>query len=229
MKINQALPDSNPFSWENFSEKIPPQEGTEKKLIAVTGYARSGKGSLCNALENNIKKLYPNLSVQQFAFAESLRMEISDFLLENFQISAWTSDSKKKEIIRPMLVGYGMSKRKSSNNQYWIKKMENQIKQSPADICIINDLRFAENEFDELAWLGKNKNLHFHIRRYSKKGRKKIYQEAPNEYEKENEERLLSAALNVFEIPFYENEDDFYKKINEISLGILDKNIIFFL
>lgn len=224
MKIIQASPDSNPFSWEN-----PIPDKVNKKILAVTGYARSGKGSLCDALEKNVKSEYPGLSVSQFAFAEDLRRELAMFLSENFGIDAWTSDSIKKEIIRPILIGHGMARRKQSNNQYWIQKLEQRINNSPFDLCLINDLRFAENEKDELAWLKKNNGLHFHIRRYNKKGREKIYQEAPNEYEKENEEKLLSAALNVFEIPFYENEDDFYKKINEISLEILDKNIIFFL
>lgn len=224
MKIYQATPDHQINPWENL---VP--EKVNKKILAVTGYARSGKGSLCDAIEKNVKTEYPSLSTQQFAFAEALRRELSVFVLNNFNIDAWTGDTNKKEIIRPLLIGHGMSRRKQSNNQYWIKKIEEQINQSPADLCIINDLRFAENENDELAWLQKNKGLHIHIRRYNKKGKERFYQEAPNEYEKENEEKLISASPEVYDIPYYEDDKDFLKEISKISLEILSKHLIFFL
>jgi hypothetical protein len=224
MKLYQATPDFQSNPWEN----LPPQE-MNKKILAVTGFARSGKGSLCDAIEKNVKVEYPSLSTKQFAFAEALRRELAAFILENFGIDAWTSEQKKKEIIRPILIGHGMARRKQSDNQYWIKKLEEQIKNSSADLCIINDLRFDENENDELAWLKKNKGLHFHIRRYSQKGNERLYQEAPNEYEKANEEKLISSANHVFDIPFFDKEEDFAKEINKISLEILSQNIIFFL
>lgn len=223
MKIIQAPPDSNPFSWEN-----PTPDKVNKKILAVTGYARSGKGSLCDALEKNVKSEYPGLSVSQFAFAEDLRRELAVFLSENFGIDAWTTESNKKEIIRPILIGHGMARRKQSNNQYWIKKLEQRINHSPFDLCLINDLRFAENETDELAWLKKNKGLHIHIRRYHQ-GKKLLYQEAPNEYEKENEGKLIESASKVYDIPYFEDDKDFQKEINKISLEILNENIIFFL
>lgn len=219
MKILQASPDTQINPWEN----LAPQKIT-KKLIAVTGYARSGKGSLCDALERNLKREIPNLSIGQFAFAESLRRELAPFLMENFSIDAWTSDTKKKEIIRPLLIGHGMARRASSENQYWIKKIEQQIEQSQDDLCLINDLRFAENDTDELAWLHQNKGLHIHIRRFTEKSEKRIYEKAPNEYEKQNEQKLIKAAKEVVEIPRYETDEEFFVKINKISLEIISKN-----
>lgn len=224
MKIIQASPDTNQFSWEN-----PTPDKVNKKILAVTGYARSGKGSLCDALEKNVKSEYPGLSVSQFAFAEDLRRELAVFILENFGIDAWTTDSSKKEIIRPILIGHGMARRKQSNNQYWIQKLEQRINNSSFDLCLINDLRFAENETDELAWLRKNNGLHIHIRRYNKKEKERSYQEAPNEYEKQNEGKLTESASEVYDIPYFEDEKDFQKEINKISLEILEKHLIFFL
>jgi len=224
MKILQASPDSQTTPWEN----LAPQK-INKKLIAVTGYARSGKGSLCDALEKNLKREIPNLSIGQFAFAESLRREIAPFLIEQFHIDAWTNKTEQKEIIRPLLIGHGMSRRKQTQNQYWIKKLEAQIGQSPCDLALITDLRFAENETDELAWLHSNKGLHVHIRRFTTKNGKKIFDKAPNEYEKQNEQKLIKAAKEVIEIPRFENDSEFFGEINKISLEVISNNYYYFL
>lgn len=185
-----------------------------KKLIAFTGFARSGKGSFSNSFEKQLKFAAPNLNVQQFSFAESLRQELAVFIQENFGIDVFTEDTKEKEIIRPILISYGNAKRKISNNKYWIEKLEKKIVRSNCDVAIINDLRFAETEEDELGWLKNNNGKSFHIKRFIK-SRWKVFEKAPNEFEEANDEALISAAKQVFEIRRYKEMKDFMEQVDE--------------
>lgn len=196
-----------------------------KKILATTGFARSGKNTLANFLQSQITQDFPNLIVKQFSFAYHLRVEINDFLIERFNISAFTEDPKEKEIIRHMLIGYGNAKRAGSNNKYWIEKLEKQINESDCDVALITDLRFAENDEDELGWLKSNKGNSIHIRRFSKNGNKKVFEKAPNQWEQANEKNLIKGALEVFEIERYEEEKLFNKQINKLCLDFVESNL----
>jgi L-cysteine desulfidase len=148
--------------------------------------------------------------------------------MDNFNINAWTEEQEKKDIIRPILIAYGNAKRVQSKKQYWINKIARQIHSAPCDVALISDLRFATDETDECAWVKKSKGLHLHIRRHTKVGNKKIYQEAPNEFEKENEPRLIESASYVADIPFMD-EDKFKEEIKKISIDFISKNFHYFL
>ncbi len=120
-------------------------------IIGLCGVARSGKDSFYNFCKDLDFNSNPNFS---FAFAEDLKSELNNFLLDSFGITAFTEDSKEKEIIRPMLVSYGMAKREMSNGAYWIKKIFKKILKMDQGVpfcynnnCFITDVRF-ENEFN---------------------------------------------------------------------------------
>ena len=58
----------------------------DKKLIAICGMARAGKNSFANILQKELSESAPNLKVEQFSFASSLRIELDQLLKDNFNI-----------------------------------------------------------------------------------------------------------------------------------------------
>ena len=183
---------------------------TDKKLIAFSGFARSGKSSFGDILQKTLIDATPNLKVEQFSFAYALRIELDQFLKDNFNISAFTEDEEEKKIIRPILIAYGNAKRIQSKNKYWIEKIHKKIEKSDCDVAIITDLRFAETEDDELGWFQSQRGKLFHIKRYVQKGEKKVFQSAPNEFEKENDPKLEAAAFRRYKLPIVKDKEEFF-------------------
>lgn len=201
-----------------------------KKLIAFTGFARSGKGCFCSAAEDKIDFFYPNLKVEQFSFAKELRLELESFLLEKLGISAFTEDPEEKELIRPYLLAHGNARRKTSNNQYWIKKLEQQIFHSDCDVAVITDLRFAETENDELGWFKKNGGKLYHLKRYVSDidSQQASFDPAPNDYEKENNPKLEESADAVIILERFEKEVDFLEECDRIVEDIIVREYGYF-
>ena len=187
----------------------------DKKLIAFSGLARSGKNSFANLLQETLSDAAPNLKVEQFSFALALRQELFHFVNENFNIDVFTENEEEKAIIRPILVAYGNAKRKQSKNQYWIQKIHNKIKKSDCDVAIITDLRYAETEDDELGWFQNQRGKLFHIKRYVQKGEKKVFQSAPNEFERENDPKLEAAAYRKYKLPIVKDKEEFFKTVKD--------------
>jgi hypothetical protein len=202
-----------------------------KKIVSFSGFARSGKGTFAEIFQKELVDIFPNLKCQEFSFAYELRRELDPFLIENFGISAFEQDTDKKEIIRPLLIAYGNAKRKKSGNQYWIQKLHKNIENSDCDIAILSDLRFAEDEKDELGWLKTNKGLNFHIRRYNLMQHRKTCEEvkrfnkAPNEFEKENEPKLIAGSNQILEIINYKELTDFRNEVTKICQELIYGNI----
>lgn len=187
----------------------------DKKLVAFGGFARSGKSSFGDILQKTLLDSAPNLKVEQFSFANSLRQELFHFINENFNIDAFTEDEEEKALIRPILIAYGNAKRAQSKNQYWIQKIHKKIEKSDCDVAIITDLRFAETEDDELGWLLDQRGKLFHIKRYVQKGKIKVVQPAPNEFEKANDPKLEEAAFKKYKLPIVQEKEEFFKTVKE--------------
>lgn len=194
---------------------------TKTKFIAFTGYARSGKDSFSSEFKKQIEAVFPEKTVKIYSFASGIRKEIDTFLIDNFKISAWTEITKEKDIIRPILIGYGNAKRKMSENKYWIELLEKEIARDNPDIAIISDLRFAENETDELGWL-KSKNGFLANLKRTKLGKET---DAPNEFEKENNPKLREASDVVLEIEIAESDSQFYEIVSRECKSLIEKNL----
>jgi len=191
------------------------------KLIAVTGLARSGKDSFASEIKKQLINLAPNKSVGIYSFATGVRKEVYNFLLDTFNISSFTEDEKDKKIIRPFLIAYGNAKREVSKNKYWIEKLEGEISSRNDDIGIISDLRFAENETDELGWFKSKGGFLIHLDRTFGGELMK----APNEFEEKNNPKLREAADVVLNIEYEEVLEDFNKEVKRNVEDILEKEM----
>lgn len=120
-------------------------------IIGLAGVARSGKDSFfqfCKDIKVNGR---PNFRA---AFADELKLELDPFLIKQFNISSFTEHPKEKEIIRPILVSYGMAKRQISKGRYWVDKVKSKIEPiKNSHNCFITDVRFS-NEVDQIKELG---------------------------------------------------------------------------
>ena len=164
------------------------------KIIATSGLARSGKDTIADCLEEEIKSTFPNLRVKRESLASFLKEEMAEFLMDKFGVNIYTMDGEEKERFRPLLVAYGFAKRLQTKGTYFTSLLQQKMERENYDICIISDLRYAENEGDELSWLKNQGGKLIHIRRFNVKNGKREYIKPPNSDEKKNDPILEKGA-----------------------------------
>lgn len=128
------------------------------KVIGISGPARAGKDTLFEVLDD----LFETVNLTRLAFADALKAECDDFLKTHTGISAFTSDTAEKEIIRPFLVAYGSKVRRKMNPRCWIECIEKSIKENKKDtIYVLTDVRYP----NELDWIEGQGGLSIHVSR----------------------------------------------------------------
>lgn len=130
-------------------------------LIGITGYARSGKDTLYERSKLLLEK--EGKKACRFAFADALKEECDDFLKNNTGISAFTEDSKEKEIIRPFLVTYGTEIRRKLDENCWLKKIQEGVvdQLNKGYYVFVTDVRFK----NEAKWVSINGGIITHVSR----------------------------------------------------------------
>lgn len=198
------------------------------RIIAVSGVARAGKDTISDGLASVLRDMNPSLKVMRVSFAEDLKKEMSQFLIENFNINPFEADGKDKELIRPLLVAYGQAKREQTQGRYWVDKVQQKIALENPDVVIISDLRFAQQDTDELFWLKEQKGKLIHVSRYKIEKGKKVFVKPVNDDEKTNDPILKKNS--DFQI-VWENstgEADLKEKTKSLCEEFYYKNILFF-
>ena len=150
-------------------------------IIGISGYARTGKDTFGISLQR-ILKTY-KINCELIAFANVLKEDLDGFLLDKFNISAFTKKDEEKFLIRPMLVAYGESKRNQSPN-YWIEQIEEKVKNK---LIIITDVRYE----NEARWVIDSGGFLIHLNRQREDG---SYIEAPNPQEAKNNPKVENLA-----------------------------------
>lgn len=121
-----------------------------KKIIGISGLARSGKDSLCKLLLGSIE------NSKRFALADVLKENINPFLIEQFGIDIFTCSPSEKELVRPLMVAYGKVLRNKTSGKFFTDFLEKKISEDNCEIAIITDVRYDEFKEDEVSWV-KNK------------------------------------------------------------------------
>lgn len=183
------------------------------KVIGLSGFARSGKDTLCEFL---IKE-YANIGItaKRFALADQLKKDLDDFLVTRCSISSFTSITEEKTLIRPILVEYGRLKRTQSNGTYWTNLLEQEIKSQAPEVAIVTDVRYNIFPKDEVFWLKATMcGVLVHIRRFDMItiGEEcsqpiKSYHKAPNEDERINDPSLIKNADILMDSPTLAEEE----------------------
>lgn len=198
------------------------------KIIAVSGVARAGKDTIANGLADCLKDMNPSLKILRTSFANQLKAEAYDFIQEKFNIDVFSADGEEKEIIRPILVGIGQARRAQTQGRHWINLVEKEIQLERSDITIISDLRFAEEEADELQWLKEKGGKLIHVSRFHLNNGKEEYVKPVNSDEKRNNPLLEKAA--DFSISWQDSKDE--SELKQMTKDFCEqfylKNISFF-
>lgn len=127
------------------------------KILGVSGYARSGKDTFAKYARELL--LEKDIALVRFAFADKLKANINQFLVQKLGISANTRNDFEKKIIRPLLVGYGESAR-LLDKDYWINELRESMTAVIGEkldgkqiVPVITDVRYL-NELSFIKELG---------------------------------------------------------------------------
>ena len=101
------------------------------------------------------------------SFAMELKRDLDPFLKEKLNVSAFTEVNSEKDLIRPILVCWGTDVCRKIDPDYWIKKVEKQIKSSINNkiIVVVTDVRYE----NESKWIKENGGFMIHLSRMGQK------------------------------------------------------------
>ena len=158
-------------------------------IIGLCGSARSGKDTFYEISREILSER--GIESKRVAFADKLKEECSDLLVKNTGISPFTTCSKEKEIIRPLLVSYGTHIRRKLDENCWIDAIKKKVLDLTKKnvIVFITDVRYP----NELEWVNDLSGKSVFISRYGTAD--------ANEEERKNNKKLN--ALCDFEISWH--------------------------
>lgn len=164
-------------------------------MIGIAGIARAGKDTLANDL-SEIIEANMGVEVKIFSFADMIKCQIHQFLMEYYGIDSFTEKTEEKNIIRDLLVAHGETMKKVHGSKFWADAVIQEIKESDEKFFpIIADVRF-----DFEAEVVKNENGQvIHI--------SKIGNEPPNETEAKNDPIVAAASDIRHSWPPYEPDE----------------------
>lgn len=131
-------------------------------IIGLCGNARCGKDTFCEIAKKLLSK--KKVGAARAAFADELKKDLDELCRHKIGISAFTKDSKEKEIIRPLLVTYGTEVIRKMDENWWIEKLEKTlgVHQYMNLIPIVTDVRYE----NEMKWVQEKHNgVVIHINR----------------------------------------------------------------
>ena len=134
-------------------DDAPTLTDTPPLVVGITGCRSTGKDTLCT----HLRSLDPR--VQRFAFADALKRDLAPFIAQHFGIDVFTATGEDKELIRPLLISYGMARRER-DPLVWCRKTTDLIvekceaQRSPLQarnpfVPVVTDVRFV-NEVNHL-------------------------------------------------------------------------------
>jgi hypothetical protein len=123
-------------------------------IIGLCGNARSGKDTFCEYAKKFLTK--KKVGAARAAFADELKKDLDDLCRHKIGISAFTQDTKEKEVIRPLLVTYGTEVIRKLDEEWWINRLEKSlgVHQHMNLIPIVTDVRYP----NELDWIQNKHN-----------------------------------------------------------------------
>lgn len=199
------------------------------KIIGVSGRARAGKDFFSNSLRDLLQEECPNLKVGRYSLANEIRRDLDEFLVPKFGFSLFENPNTDKEIYRPLLIGYGTMMRNKTDNKHWWQTLEKQIVNDGPDVAIISDIRFAQNDNDEVSWVQRNNGKLVHIKRFSVNNGRKKYLPFASDDEKKNEPLLLKAADYLINWETEEDDEKLQSLCQQEAMNFYHENINTFL
>lgn len=193
------------------------------RLIGLAGVARSGKDTFYEISKNILFK--KNYVASRFAFADELKSEINSVLKSNsFTLDPYTKDTKEKNILRPLMVWWGCTRRSMGDGKYWIDKIDSKVKEKlkvKNSVTFITDVRFS-NEVD---WIHNLGGAVIHIQKFFYMNHQKQYTPPANEEEEKNDPFVRS--LSDWKFEWEDQAQDIEKCIENTKLNTLVNKFFF--
>jgi len=186
-----------------------------KKIIGISGLARSGKNLFCDiAIQELNKRGY---SAKQYALAYFLKKDCEQFVKEKLNLNVFSENTEEKNIFRELLVWYGSIKRKQTEGRYWTSLLYKEIEKEPSDIVFISDIRYVQYLKDEVHWIQKELGGKLvHLSKYTvNDDYMHIYVEPPNEHERINDPLIKGLADYTVEWQDISSTSNNVIKLNE--------------
>ena len=116
--------------------------------------ARVGKDTFCDDIISILGS--QGVKAQRVAFADALKKDINDFLVDKTGVKAYIREEKGKSLIRPLLVAYGELMRELTEGQHWINKIKEKVAENSDNniLSIVSDVRYP----NEVAWINSTGN-----------------------------------------------------------------------
>lgn len=127
------------------------------KLILLSGCLRSGKNSFADAIQKELENL--GKSVARLSFAQALKEDCAFEIREKYNLDSFSQKTEEKNIFRHILIRRATENRARTNNSYYADIIKKKLQNISADYVIIDDLRHAESEGDELSLTKLYKSL----------------------------------------------------------------------
>jgi hypothetical protein len=134
------------------------QDNTDKSghiVVAIAGYARTGKDTIADAIFDISESVHPEYCVLVAKFADALKQSMQDAFDDiEVEADAFTENDAEKVKIRPLLVAFGEYAR-SKNPNVWVDRVlegvTDWVHEAPTglSLTVIPDMRYA-NEYDKL-------------------------------------------------------------------------------
>ena len=123
-------------------------------IIGLCGHGRSGKDTFCEIAKRFLSK--KKAAAARVAFADELKKDLDPLCRHHIGCSAFTEDTKQKELIRPLLVAYGTDVIRKMDENWWIDRIEHKLPLyfGQEIIPIVTDVRYP----NEMEWVQKQHN-----------------------------------------------------------------------
>lgn len=177
-------------------------------IVGIGCKALTGKDTFIDMLNDELTSL--NYFCLKYSLANPLKEELNEFLLNNFNISAFTQNSAEKEIVRGIMVEVGKTHRKLTAGRHFTR-MADFVREmnSFVDFFLVPDIRFAEYGDDEVDWLKKNNGYFIYLDRILDDG--SIVQPA-NDTERINSRNIIKKYRDYYHYYLWNSfSNDFYK------------------
>lgn len=167
-----------------------------KKIIAISGYARTGKDTLCNLLIEHFKEF--GIKAERFSFADELKNDLSPYLQSEYGVDIFSLSGAEKELFRPLMLWKGYYHRVKTQGTYFHEILNKKISESDCDIAIITDLRYAEYENDEADFVKNKGGFIISLRRYESHSENyRIFAQPANSDEEKNQKVIDENYSNL--------------------------------
>jgi hypothetical protein len=187
-------------------------------VVSLAGCAKVGKDTFFKLMAD----LYPG--AVRLSIGDIIRQDCAQLILDRFDIEVFNATPEQKEIIRPILAGYGKAQQDATKGKYFTDILDVTIESLRDDkkYFILTDCRYM----NEVEWLRSKNGVLVYITRVNKNGEDII---PANEFEADNDISLRLAADYRIKWHTRDNKEylipfavDFHKWLNTRTTKILN-------